>query len=86
MVEKMTADTKAQKYPQDPEKIAELLKAIWNLNEEEREKVIRYIKSISPSRERKNKITFSWAGGLSEFRDEFTSLKLESKASEWREQ
>ncbi|MFO7835194.1 MAG: hypothetical protein R6V83_00945 [Candidatus Thorarchaeota archaeon] len=82
----MTTNIEAQKYPQDPDKIAELLKAIWNLNDEEREKVIRYIRSISPSRERKNKITFSWAGGLSEFRDEFTSLELEKKASEWRDQ
>ncbi|MBD3158513.1 MAG: hypothetical protein GF309_06940 [Candidatus Lokiarchaeota archaeon] len=66
--------------------MADLLKAIWNLDDEEREKVIRYIRSLSPSQRRKNKITFSWAGGLSEFRDEFTSLELENKASEWRHQ
>lgn len=77
----------SQEYPQDPSKIANLLRAIFNLDDKQRETVIHYIESLSPAEERKkNEITFSWAGGLSEFRDEFTSLELQKKVSEWREE
>ena len=30
------------------------------------------------------KPTFDWVGGLKEFRDEYTSVELQEKASEWR--
>ena len=32
----------------------------------------------------KKKPTFNWAGGLKELRDEYTSVELQEKASEWR--
>lgn len=77
----------SQEYPEDPGTIANLLRAIFNLDDKQREMVIHYVESLSPADQRKKKeITFSWAGGLSEFRDEFTSLELQKKASEWREQ
>ena len=32
---------------------------------------------------KQKKLRMSWAGGLKEFRDEFTSLKLQKKSLEW---
>ena len=31
----------------------------------------------------KKKSRFSWIGGLAEFRDEFTSVELQEKVSDW---
>ena len=33
---------------------------------------------------RRKKPKFDWAGGLKELRDEYTSVELQEKASEWR--
>jgi len=35
-------------------------------------------------RPRHSKLRLGWAGGLSEFRSQFTSLELQKKALEWR--
>jgi hypothetical protein len=35
-------------------------------------------------RSRRAKLRMNWAGGLSEFREQFTSLELQKKALEWR--
>jgi hypothetical protein len=32
---------------------------------------------------KKRKLSLSWAGGLKEFRDQYTSLELQRKAMEW---
>jgi hypothetical protein len=32
----------------------------------------------------RSKLRMNWAGGLSEFRGQFTSLELQKKALEWR--
>ena len=32
---------------------------------------------------RKRKPKFNWTGGLKEFRDEYTSVQLQEKASDW---
>jgi hypothetical protein len=34
-------------------------------------------------RPKQSKLRLSWAGALSEFRDQFTSLELQKKALEW---
>jgi len=34
-------------------------------------------------RPKQKKLRLSWAGGLREFRDKFTSLELQKKALEW---
>jgi hypothetical protein len=34
-------------------------------------------------KKRKKKLGLSWAGGLKEFRDQYTSLQLQKKALEW---
>jgi hypothetical protein len=33
---------------------------------------------------RRSKLQMNWAGGLSEFHGQFTSLELQKKALEWR--
>jgi len=33
---------------------------------------------------KQTKLRMTWAGGLREFRDQFTSLELQKKALEWR--
>lgn len=35
-------------------------------------------------RPKRSKLRMNWAGGLSEFREQFTSLELQKKALEWR--
>jgi len=35
-------------------------------------------------RPKRSKMRLTWAGGLREFRDQFTSLELQKKALEWR--
>jgi len=35
-------------------------------------------------RPRRSKMRLTWAGGLKEFRDQYTSLELQKKALEWR--
>jgi hypothetical protein len=35
-------------------------------------------------RPKRSKLRMNWAGGLSEFRKQFTSLELQKKALEWR--
>ena len=34
-------------------------------------------------RKQQHKLRLGWAGGLSEFRDQFTALELQKKALEW---
>ena len=49
------------------------------------EKAIRYIDSLLTQKElrRKKKPKFDWAGGLEDFQDEYTSVELQEKASDW---
>lgn len=35
------------------------------------------------SRKKERKLRLDWAGGLREYRDQFTSLELQKKALEW---
>ena len=49
------------------------------------EKAIKYIDSLLTQKElrRKKKKKFDWAGGLKEFRDDYTSVELQEKALDW---
>lgn len=38
---------------------------------------------ITKVKSKQKKLRLSWAGGLSEFRDQYTSLDLQKKALEW---
>lgn len=70
-----------------PDVVSEILEMIWYLNPEERAEIASEIKDSYLTREYESKpISFSWAGGLKDFRREFTSIELEKKALEWRNQ
>lgn len=36
-------------------------------------------------KQRPSKLTLAWAGGLREYRDQYTSMELQHKALEWRD-
>ncbi len=61
---------------------------VRRLPENLKKEVLDYIEFLlqrQQSREiRKKKFKFDWEGGLSEIRDEFTSVELQHKALEWR--
>lgn len=47
-------------------------------------KVYAYIESLRRAREkRKRKLSLNWAGGLKEYKSEFTSVELQKKSLEW---
>jgi hypothetical protein len=60
---------------------------IKQLTPEENEQVIRFIdeilskKSIDSSN---RKLTFEWAGGLADLKDQYTSVELQKQINEWR--
>lgn len=49
-------------------------------------KVRQFVRTLPrPTRDRaSHKLTQNWAGALSEYREEFTSLELQKKALQWR--
>ncbi len=70
-----------------PDTIAEMLELFWHLSSEERERVVQEMKMKYAYTDVEPKpLRFSWAGCLKDFKNEFTSLDLQKKASEWRTQ
>ena len=58
---------------------------IEKLPPELNQEVSDFIEFLLKKRARnKGKLRLDWAGGLREFRDQFTSLELQKKALEWR--
>ena len=51
------------------------------------EKVIKYIDSLLAQKElqQKKNPKLDWAGGLKEYRDQYTALELQKEAVDWRE-
>ncbi len=50
------------------------------------QRVVEELVTILASRQPQPKVpkmTFSWAGGLSDLRDQYTSVQLQKKALEW---
>ena len=39
---------------------------------------------VEKDKKRKTKLSQNWAGALSDYRDQYTSLELQKKALEWR--
>ena len=64
-------ETKVRKLPENLKK--EVLDYIEFLLEKHQGKKIK-----------KKRFGYDWEGGLSDLRDEFTSVELQHKASEWR--
>ena len=63
-----------------------LLERIESLPPQNRRIVEELIDVLATNAEKPlpKKLTFSWAGALSHLRDQYTSVELQKKASEWR--
>ena len=61
---------------------------IRELPEDLRREILDYmdflLKKYKEKKTAAKRFRFDWEGGLSEIRDEFTSVKLQHKALEWR--
>ena len=66
----------------------EIEKKIKALPDDLKKEVIDYIDFLIMKKKKSNKQTggfnFSWEGGLAELRDQYTSVTLQHKATEWR--
>ena len=61
-----------------------LSESINNLPADLQRKVFDYIDEITKNRKKKRKkFSLNWAGGLKEYKDQFTSLELQKKSLEW---
>ena len=60
---------------------------VRKLPENLKKEVLDYIEFLLEKHEskiKKKEFRYDWEGGLSDLRDEFTSVELQHKASEWR--
>jgi hypothetical protein len=59
---------------------------VRGLPPEIRKEVKAFVTSLIRKREKKpsGKLKFDWAGGLKDLRDQYTSVQLQHKISEWR--
>jgi hypothetical protein len=67
--------------------IRELTKLIEELPAEARAMLERYAEQLRanrPAKKTDGDYSFSWRGGLRKLRDQYTSVELQHKASEWR--
>lgn len=57
---------------------------IRQLPPDAQKRVEEFVESlVNSSKPKQSQLRLSWAGGLREFRDRFTSLELQKKALEW---
>jgi hypothetical protein len=83
--EMTTEKNKTKSEEKNPSTMADLYNLICHLSPDQRDDVIQMIHELNPpSKNIHRSLTFSWAGGLIEFQEQFTSIELEKKASEWR--
>lgn len=62
----------------------DLAESINNLPLSLQKKVFSYIAELKKTGEKKKKkLSLKWAGGLKEYKDQFTSLELQKKSLEW---
>ena len=64
-----------------------IIEKIRELPPELQEEVIHFIDFLrtKKSSKRKKKTNLEWIGGLKAYRDQFTALELQKKASDWRD-
>jgi hypothetical protein len=65
----------------------EIEEKVRKLPENLKKEVLDYIEFLLEKhrgKKIKKRFKFDWEGGLSDIRDEFTSVELQHKASEWR--
>jgi hypothetical protein len=61
-----------------------LSQSIDNLPPHLQRKVFDYIDELTKDNSKKRKkLKLNWAGGLKEFKDQFTSLELQKKSLDW---
>jgi len=61
-----------------------LSESIDNLPPDLQQKVFDYIDELTKSKKMKRKkLSLNWAGGLKEYKDQFTSLELQKKSLDW---
>ena len=67
-------------------RLEDLKAMIDKLRPKEQEDVRKMVENILKKHRRspKRKLRLDWAGGLEEFRDQFTALSLQKKSLEWR--
>jgi hypothetical protein len=63
--------------------LEELVKVLPLELRQEVEDFARFLFETKVQRKR-SKLRLNWAGGLAEFREQYTSLELQKKALEWR--
>jgi len=65
-------------------KIDILKKILENMDADLQEEVINFIQFIILKKSKKKKyLNQSWAGGLAELKDKYTSIQLQKKSLEW---
>ena len=67
---------------------SDILKKIQQLPTEMQKELADFIDSLIAKSKMKNqhKLRLDWAGGLSEYKDQFTSLELQHKVVQWWEE
>ena len=61
-----------------------LSESINSLPADLQRKVFAYIEELKKSRKKeKRRLSMTWAGGLSEYKDKFTSVELQKKTLDW---
>jgi CRISPR/Cas system-associated protein Csx1 len=63
----------------------ELIELIGKLPQDLRGEVKNFIKHLLQKQENNKKLKLQWAGRLSKYKNIYTSLELEKKSLEWRE-
>jgi len=63
----------------------DLINLIEELPEDLIDEVKDFIKFLLKKKKEEKKLKLKWKGGLSKYKDEFTSLELQKKSLEWRE-
>jgi len=78
----------AKKHPNSKkdQTVAKLEKVVKELPAVKRREVLDFAQALlaKQSKGKSRKFKLDWAGGLREFRDQFTSLELQKKGQEWR--
>ena len=63
---------------------ADILKKIQQLPSNLQKEVLDFVDElIAKVRKKDTKLSLGWAGGLKEYRDQFTALELQHKALDW---
>jgi hypothetical protein len=67
----------------DSRKLLERIEQLPSLKRMEAEDFIEFLASRHESNEKMRPMTFSWAGGLSDLKPQYTSRDLKKQAMEW---